>query len=101
MPDNELTKSLSEIPVADEMLPISEIGPADTGTPVDRNFVHYTKTKWLKKKNGRVYGHWESSFSAACALFGFQSYIEEGAIISLIDAGDCSDGDAVTKCIHQ
>ena len=103
MSETDVTISLDELPEADDTVSIDEIGPVDVDhrTLDGRNFVTYTKTKFLKKKNGKVYGHWHTSFTAACAMTGFQNYIDQGAVISLINAGSCGSGDKITKCISR
>jgi hypothetical protein len=62
-------------------------------------YTNFTRKDLMTKKDGKIWGNWNTSFGAACLNPMTNKYIEEGAVIQLKDVGKCSgSGYTIIMC---
>ncbi|MCQ2995377.1 hypothetical protein NLO95_14765 [Pseudomonas syringae] len=78
--------------------------PPENSYPVDfsagKPREKFSREDYMARRNGLVYGAWESSITGACMeAIPQRSYIEEIAIAEFVNMGACANGRNVIKVI--
>ena len=88
-----------------DALPIIVDEPANgqaVATAGSSPYTSFSLKEKLREKDGKIWGNWNSSFTAACIDPFDNKYIENGSVISKEEVGNCSGSSKiVVKYVHN